>query len=152
MAGKCALGSSSPEKRVITKFLDWSYSRKDRAWQEKLVFYGEQVKEPTILFLFFSWSFWFWKFLICISFCYFTLSQCRQYEESLNKQHRLKLAVTEMERTAQDHIFSLASESEAAISVSQEKLIEAHNKMEQFHRFIKVIYEINNNQFFFSLN
>ena len=54
-----------------------------------------------------------------------------------------------MERTAQEHIFSLASESEAAISVSQEKVVEAHNKLEQFHRFIKVRrYKIISNHFF----
>lgn len=65
--------------------------------------------------------------------------KCQQYEESITKQHQLKLAITEMEKTAQEHIYSLASESEVAISVTQQKLVEAHNKLEHFHRFIKTL-------------
>lgn len=50
----------------------------------------------------------------------------------------MQAAVSELEKSAQKHIVEIAAQSEAAITDTQSKLITAHSKIEQFHKFVKV--------------
>ncbi|XP_014780235.1 centlein-like [Octopus bimaculoides] len=63
----------------------------------------------------------------------------RQYEYALQQHEKMQAAVSELEKSAQKHIVEIAAQSEAAITNTQSKLIAAHSKIEQFHKFVKIL-------------
>lgn len=55
-----------------------------------------------------------------------------------NKKMELETSVTELERTAQQQMRSLAHHSEQAIEAAQDKLKLTYNQLQQYQQFIKV--------------
>lgn len=58
--------------------------------------------------------------------------------ESQTRRMELESAVAELEKTAQQQLRGLASQSEVAIEAAQKKLAEAYYTIQQYQLFVKV--------------
>ena len=58
--------------------------------------------------------------------------------ESQTRRIELESAVAELEKTAQQQLRGLASQSEVAIEAAQKKLAEAYYTIQQYQLFVKV--------------
>lgn len=66
------------------------------------------------------------------------LFQNKHFIESQTRRMELESAVGELEKTAQQQLRGLASQSETAIEAAQKKLSEAYYAIQQYQLFVKV--------------
>lgn len=69
---------------------------------------------------------------------YCLLFQNKHFIESQTRRMELESAVGELEKTAQQQLRGLASQSETAIEAAQKKLSEAYYAIQQYQLFVKV--------------
>lgn len=68
----------------------------------------------------------------------YLLLQNKHFIESQTRRMELESAVGELEKTAQQQLRGLASQSETAIEAAQKKLSEAYYAIQQYQLFVKV--------------
>ena len=64
--------------------------------------------------------------------------QTKQVSELQSKARSLQSTVAVVERTAKQQLTALADQSEVAIDVAQNKLVEAGTKLQEYSKFVKV--------------
>ena len=64
--------------------------------------------------------------------------QSKHFMESQTRRMELESAVADLEKTAQQQLRGLASQSEVAIEAAQKKLAEAYYTIQQYQLFVKV--------------
>lgn len=76
---------------------------------------------------------------VLISFTYvLVLLQTKQLQEACAQRVNLETALADLKASAEHQLHGLASQSEAAIDVAKEKLLESQTRLTQFYSVLKV--------------